>query len=67
MTAKQLAQRIGCTVTQLNFEIVGTCVSCRKMGGGSELKCSHAMCTIPTILVMQEGNDVEAVKHPKPV
>jgi hypothetical protein len=36
MTVKQLAQRLGVDVKQLDFELADVCKNCRKMGGNME-------------------------------
>jgi hypothetical protein len=36
MTVKQLAQRMGVDVKELDFELADTCKKCRKMGGKVE-------------------------------
>jgi hypothetical protein len=53
MTVKQLAQRIGVEVKQLDFELDSPCKDCRKLGGSNE-PCEECM-IVAVVNMRQEG------------
>jgi hypothetical protein len=45
MTCKQLAQRLGVDIKQLDFELDGECKYCKKTGGTEE-PCDNDDCVV---------------------
>jgi hypothetical protein len=54
MTLKQLAERLGVDVKQLDFEIDGPCKNCSKCGGNKKPDCDD--CTVVTAITIKESS-----------
>jgi hypothetical protein len=39
MSVKQLAERLGMDVKDMDFELIGDCHNCKRMGGSHDIKC----------------------------
>jgi len=54
MTLKQLAERLGVPVKDLDFELDGGCKNCKKTGG-SEEPCERSGCVVIASITIQEA------------
>ena len=46
MTVKQLAERLGVQIRDLDVELSGECKSCKKVGGTNEPTCEHCVINV---------------------
>jgi hypothetical protein len=54
MTLKQLVERLGVSVKELEFEFNGECKNCRKMGG-SRQPCGRDCAVTVSVKILRKG------------
>jgi hypothetical protein len=57
MTAKQLAQRLGAAMPQLDFSFAQSCAECRRTGGTVVMTCPSCVVQL-CVAVTEVENDI---------